>query len=135
MRGQPLPIAILIGIMCAYRLGLPVVGYAEPVWLMEHLGCPAATNLQMPYIIRVWAIRDIVLSVLVVSARGSIIKALLWACVAVDATDVLSAQISGAASLFNAANTWSLTLTAVAALVPEIAALALIYRRQLPAQR
>ena len=118
--------------MCAYRLGLPAVGYAEPLWLMEYFGCPAAANLQMPYVIRVWAIRDIVLSVLVVSARDSIIKALLWACVAVDATDVLSAQISGSAGLFDAANTWSLTLTAVAALVPEIAALALIYRRKLP---
>ena len=65
----------------------------------------------MPYIIRVWAIRDIVLSVLVASARDSIIKALLWACVAVDATDVLSVQISGSAGLFDAANTWSLELT------------------------
>jgi hypothetical protein len=132
LRDQPLPIAILIGIMCAYRLGLPIVAYIEPVWLMEYFGCPPTTNLQMPYIIRVWAIRDIVLSILIVSARGNIIKALLWACVAVDATDVLSAQISGASGLFNAANTWSLTIAAVAALVPEIAALALIYRRELP---
>ncbi len=132
MRDQPLPIVILLGIMCTYRFLFPALGYAEPMWLMEYFGCPVATNLQMPYMIRVWAIRDIVLSVMVVSARGSIIKNLLWACIAVDTTDILSALFSGAAGLFNTANTWSLTFSAVAALIPEIAALTLIYRRQLP---
>lgn len=131
MRDQPLPITILIGIMCAYRLVFSALGYAEPMWLMEYFGCPVATNLQMPYMIRGWAIRDILLSVLVISSRGSIVKTLLWACIAVDATDVLSALLSGAAGFFNTANTWSLTFSAVAALVPEIAALALMYRRQL----
>lgn len=133
MRGQPLAIAILIGIMCVGRLAFAAVGYANPTGLMEYFGYLGVTNLQTPYVIRLWAIRDIVLSVLVVLSPGSAIKALLWACIVVDATDFLSTQISRADGLFNAANTWSLTLAIFAALVPEIAALALIYRRKLPA--
>lgn len=130
MRGQPLAIAVLIGIMCVGRLAFAAVGYANPTGLMEYFGLEA-TNLQTQYVIRLWAIRDIVLSVLVVLSPGSTIKALLWACIVVDATDFLSTQISRTDGLFNAASTWSLTLAVFAALVPEIAALALIYRRRL----
>ncbi len=131
MRGQPLAIAVLIGIMCVGRLAFAAVGYANPTGLMEYFGYLGATNLQTQYIIRLWAIRDMVLSVLVVLSPGSTIKALLWACIVVDATDFLSTQISRTDGLFNAASTWSLTLAIFVALVPEVAALALIYRRRL----
>jgi hypothetical protein len=51
---------------------------------------------------------------------------ILLACVAIDITDILSAHLSGATGLFNAADTWSLKLTAIAALVPELTALVLL---------
>jgi hypothetical protein len=67
-----------------------------------------------------------VLSLLVVFAARNTVKTLLLACVVIDLTDVLSAQLSGANGLFNAAETWSLQLTAIAALVPELMALAFL---------
>lgn len=88
--------------------------------------------MQMPYVIRVWAIRDIVLALLVAFANQNTVKTLLLACIAIDFTDILSAHLSGAAGLFNPADTFSLKLTAIAALIPEIMALALITFRKTP---
>ncbi|MEM9926459.1 MAG: hypothetical protein AAF915_22355 [Cyanobacteria bacterium P01_D01_bin.50] len=132
MRNQSWYIAFLIGIMCIIRFSLSAVGYVSPYWLMEQLSIPIDSNLQMPYVIRVWAIRDIVLAVVVASANKSTVKTLLLACVAIDFTDVLSAHLSGMAGLFNTAETLSLKLTAIAALVPEIMALVLLTLRKTP---
>lgn len=126
MRGQIWYVAFLIGLMCIIRFSLSAVGYADPHWLMEELGIPLASNVQMPYVIRVWSIRDIVLAVLVAFANKNSVKTLLLACIAIDTTDIVSAHLSGAAGLFNIAETWSLKLTAIVALVPEFIALALI---------
>ncbi|NJK66863.1 MAG: hypothetical protein HC849_31500 [Oscillatoriales cyanobacterium RU_3_3] len=126
MRGQAWYIAFLIGLMCIIRFGLSVIGYADPHWLMEQLSIPVTSNVQMPYIVRVWAIRDIVIAVLVASANRSTVKTLLLACIAIDITDIVSAHLSGMEGLFNAGETWSLKLTAIAALVPELIALALL---------
>jgi hypothetical protein len=87
---------------------------------------PIDSNIQMPYLVRVWAVRDIVIAVIVAFADRSIVKTLLLACVAIDATDIFSAHLSGTAGLFNASETWSLKLTAIAALIPEVIALALL---------
>jgi hypothetical protein len=126
MRGQSWDVALLIGLMCLVRFSLSAVGYADPLWLMTQLNIPIDSNIQMPYIIRVWAIRDIVLAILVAIADLRTVKTLLLACIAIDATDVISAHLSGVAGLFNASETWSLKLTAIAALVPESIALALL---------
>ena len=125
MRGQIWYVAFLIGLMCILRFSLSAVGYANPYWLMEQLSIPIDSNVQMPYVIRVWAIRDIVLAVFVACANKNTVKTFLLACVAIDVTDILSAHLSGAAGLFNTAETWSLKLTAISALVPELIALVL----------
>lgn len=130
MRGQVWYLALLIGAMCLVRGGLAAYGYWQPVALMESLGAPAASNPQMPYIVRVWAIRDLVLAALVVLATPRTIKPLLLACIVIDLTDVLSAHLAGAAGLFDAAATDALKLTAIAALVPECVALAVLLWRK-----
>lgn len=130
MRGQIWYIALLIGLMCIVRFSLSAVGYVAPDWLMQQLSIPVDSNVQMPYIIRVWAIRDIVIAVLVASANRSTVKTLLFACLAIDMTDIISAHLSGVAGLFNEAETWSLKLTAIAALVPESIALVLLTVRK-----
>ncbi len=129
MRGQVWYLAVLIAAMCAVRGGLAAYGYIEPVALMESLGVPAKSNVQMPYVIRVWAIRDIVLALLVVLATPKTIRPLLVACIAIDVTDILSAHLSGVSGLFSPAETWHLKLTAIAALIPESIALAIILWR------
>ncbi len=130
MRDQRWYVALLIGLMCLIRFSLSAVGYADPLWLMRQLSIPIDSNIQMPYIIRVWAIRDIVLAVIVAFANRSTVQTLLLACVAIDATDIMSAHLSGVAGLFNVSETWSLKLTAIAALVPELMALVLLTIRK-----
>jgi hypothetical protein len=129
MRNQVWYVATLLGIMVLIRFGLGAIGYVDPHWLMQQLGVPLDTNLQMPYIIRVWAIRDMILAILVVFSNQATIKVLLCACIAIDITDVWSAHLSGLDGLFSETDTWSLKLTAIAALIPESAALALIMRK------
>jgi hypothetical protein len=126
MRGQSWYIALLIGLMCLIRFSLSAIGYFDPSWLMTQFHIPIDSNIQMPYIIRVWAIRDIVLAIIVAIADRRHVISLLLACMAIDATDVLSAQLSGVDGLFNVADTRSLQLTAIAALVLEMIALVLL---------
>ncbi len=82
----------------------------------------------MPYAIRAWAIRDIVISILVALADKTTVKMLLIACVAIDFTDIVSAYLSGVAGLFDTADGWllKLTSTAIAALFLELVAIALL---------
>jgi hypothetical protein len=126
MRGQIWYVALFIGLMCLVRFSLSAIGYTDPVWLMEQMNMSIDSNIQMPYLVRVWAVRDIVLAVIVAFADRSVVRTLLFACIAIDATDILSAHLSGLAGLFNASETWSLKLTAIAALIPEAIALALL---------
>jgi len=132
MRSQSWYVALLIGLMCLVRLSLSAIGYANPHWLMEELGISLSSNPQMPYAIRAWAVRDIVISLLVVSANKTTVKMLLVGCVAIDFTDIVSAYLSGVAGLFGTADGWllKLTSTAIAALLLELGALALLTVRQ-----
>ena len=126
MRGQNWYIALLIGLMCLVRFSMSAIGYLDPLWLMAQLHIPIDANIQMPYIIRVWAVRDIVLAILVVIADLQTVITLLLACTAIDATDIISAHLGGVAGLFKVSETRSLQLTAIAALIPETIALVLL---------
>jgi hypothetical protein len=135
MRGQVWYVALLIGLMCIIRFSLSAFGYADPHWFMNEIGLSLSSNPQMPYAIRVWAIRDIVISVLVVLANKNTVKMLLIGCIIIDFTDIISAYLSGTTGLFSMVdNNWllKLTSTAIAALVLEAGALILIFIRQIP---
>jgi hypothetical protein len=128
MRGQVWYIAVPIGLMCLIRFSLSAFGYANPHWFMDEIGLSLASNPQMPYAIRAWAIRDLVLAVLVVLASNRNVNMLLIGCVAIDFTDIISAYLSGLAGLFGTVDGWllKLTSTAIAALVLELGSLFLI---------
>lgn len=128
MRGQLWYVALLVGLMCIIRFSLSAFGYANPPWFMEEVGISLSANPQMPYAIRAWAIRDMVISVLVVLADKTAIKLWLAGCIAIDFTDIISAYLSGAAGLFGAADGWllKLTSTAIACLILELSALILL---------
>lgn len=128
MRGQIWYIALLIGLMCIIRFSLSAFGYANPPWFMEEVGISLSANPQMPYAIRAWAIRDMVVSALVILADKTAIKLLLTGCIVIDFTDIISAYLSGVAGLFGAADGWliKLTSTAIAALLLELSALILL---------
>ncbi len=128
MRGQNWYVALLIGLMCILRFSLSAFGYANPPWFMEEVGISLSTNPQMPYAIRAWAIRDMVLSLLVIVADKTAIKLLLAGCIVIDFTDIISAYLSGVAGLFGVEDGWllKLTSTAIAALLLELSALILL---------
>lgn len=134
MKNQVWYIALLIGVMCLVRFALSMVGYIDPMWLMEQISIPANTNIQMPYIVRVWAIRDIVLAVLVAFSDRNAVRSLLFACILIDCGDILSAHLSGIAGLFNPSEVWSLKLTAIFALIPESVATFLIIKSEQSSQ-
>ena len=133
MKGQVWYISLLIGLMCIIRFSLSAFGYLAPHWFMEEVGISLASNPQMPYAIRAWAIRDIVLSILIVFADKSTVKILLIGCVAIDFTDIISAYLSGVAGLFGTVDDWllKLTSTAIAALILELGAIALLFQQQI----
>jgi hypothetical protein len=128
MRHQIWYVALPIGLMCLIRFGLSVVGYANPHWFMSEIGLALSSNPQMPYAIRAWAIRDMVIAILVAFADRQMIKPLLIACVTIDCTDIISAYLSGVEGLFGGGDGWllKLTSTAIAALCLEIGALVLM---------
>ena len=128
MRNQVWYVALLIGLMCLIRFGLSVFGYAAPHMLMAETGISLSSNPQMPYAIRAWAIRDMVLAILVVLTDKTQVKILLFACVVIDFTDIISAYLSVQGGLFNNADVGliQLTSTAIAALILELVAIAFI---------
>lgn len=128
MRNQVWYVALLIGLMCFIRFALSVFGYAAPHLFMAETGLSLASNLQMPYAIRAWAIRDMVLAILVVLTDKTQVKMLLMACVVIDFTDIISAYLSIRDGLFDTANVGliQLTSTAIAALILELVAIAFI---------
>lgn len=137
MRGQTWYVAVLIALMCLIRFSLSAAGYANPQWFMEEVGISLSSNPQMPYAIRAWAIRDMVISLLVVLADKTSVKMLLVACVAIDFTDIISAYLSGVAGIFGTEDSWllKLTSTAIAALVLEIGALTVLFIGQKEANK
>lgn len=132
MRNQVWYVALLIGLMCLIRFALSVFGYAAPHLFMAETGISLASNLQMPYAIRAWAIRDMVLAILVVLTDKTQVKMLLFACVVIDFTDIISAYLSVRNGLFNNADVGliQLTSTAIAALILELGAIALLSRNK-----
>jgi hypothetical protein len=133
MRNQVWYVALLIGLMCLIRFGLSVFGYVAPHIFMAETGISLSSNLQMPYAIRAWAIRDMVLALLVVLADKTQVKMLLFACVVIDFTDIISAYLSVRNGLFNTADVGliQLTSTAIAALILELGAIALLSRNKI----
>jgi hypothetical protein len=133
MRNQVWYVALLIGLMCLIRFGLSIFGYATPHMFMAETGISLSSNPQMPYAIRAWAIRDMVLALLVVLADKTQVRMLLIACVVIDSTDILSAYLSVRNGLFNTADVGliQLTSTAIAALILELVAIALLSKNEI----
>jgi hypothetical protein len=133
MRNQVWYVALLIGLMCLIRFGLSVFGYGTPHMLMAETGISLSSNPQMPYAIRAWAIRDMVLALLVVLADKTQVKLLLIGCVMIDFTDIVSAYLSVKDGLFNTADVGliQLTSTAIAVLILELVAIALLSKNEI----
>ncbi|PSB12084.1 hypothetical protein C7B62_03245 [Pleurocapsa sp. CCALA 161] len=133
MRNQVWYVALLIGLMCLIRFGLSIFGYAAPHMFMAETGISLASNPQMPYAIRAWAIRDMAIAVLIAIADKTQVKMLLIGCVVIDLTDIISAYLSVKDGLFNTADVGLIQLssTAIAALILELVAIAILSSKTL----
>jgi len=131
MRGQPTLIAVLIGVACLVRFSLGAVAYLAPMWL---LGLdPVAGTESVPYFVRIYAVRDIVLAVLLGSATPNYVAPLLIGCIVVDGGDLLAGILAGASGAATSGETVALVGLAAAFVTIQVIALHLIRRRTRPA--
>jgi len=131
MRGQPTLIAVLIGVACLVRFSLGAVAYLAPMWL---LGLdPVAGTESVPYFVRIYAVRDIVLAVLLVSATPNYVVPLLIGCIVVDGGDLLAVILAGASGAATSGETVALVGLSTAFVTIQAIALHLIRRRIRPA--
>ncbi len=116
--------------MCFLRIGLGMTGYLFPEFLIKEFGADPELNSKMSYIIRVWAIRDIVIGVLVIFSKPRYIIALLIDCFCIDSFDILSAILNHLSTNTSLSDTAGLIFTAVVALIPESLAIFLINKNK-----
>eukprot|EP00808_Paulinella_micropora_P029156 g63442.t1 len=117
---------VLVGFMLLVRIGTALVAYLAPETLMACFGAPPDKNPHMPYIVRVFGIRDLVLGGLVIALYESHLHVMLYACMIIDSFDVLSALLSSRNGSYDSEATVGLVMVALAALVPEGLALGLL---------
>jgi len=124
MRSQPTLIAVLIAVACLVRFSLGAVGYLAPMWLVGL--DPVAGTEYLPYFVRIYAVRDIVLAVLLVSATPSYVVPLLIGCIVADGGDLLAGIIAGASGAATSGETVALVGLAAAFVTIQAIALHLI---------
>jgi len=131
MRGQPTLIAVLIAVACLVRFALGAVGYVEPMWLLGLDQVPGMDSV--PYFVRIYAIRDIVLAVLLLSATSAYVTPLLIGCIVVDGGDFLAAILAGGSGAATSGETVALVGLSTALITIQAIALFFIRRRMRPA--
>ncbi|MEL6186186.1 MAG: hypothetical protein AAFU79_16290 [Myxococcota bacterium] len=116
---------LLVGAMVLVRAGLASGGLLAPEWTMSEMGVSPEDNPQAGVIVRVWAIRDLVLSGLVLALYRESLRSLLVGCVIIDVVDAANAWGAYVQGGLEGEATLALLAAAGLALVPEMAALML----------
>jgi len=130
MRGQSTLIAVLIGVTCLVRFSLGAAGYLAPLWLLRL--DPVAGTEAVPYFVRIYAVRDMVLAVLLVSATPNYVAPVLIGCIVADGGDLLAGILAGASGAATSGET--VALVGLAATFVAIQAVALhLIRHRIPA--
>jgi hypothetical protein len=98
------------------RIAVGVAGLAASEPAAATLGAPVAANPQAPYVVRLFAVREVALGALTLVSRGPARRALVTAGVAVDAADAavcVAAVRSGSVPVRSAAATGGVAVGAV----------------------
>ncbi len=119
-------VVVLLLLMCLARAGIAGFCYLAPQTALAIYGLEADPGTAIEYLGRVWGIRDVVLAVLVATAKRSYLQTLIWACIAIDISDACAAFQGYADGYFNGNHLVGQFLTVGVALVPEAIALFLI---------
>ncbi len=128
-------VIILIVVVAALRGLLALAGFFAPQFVMRELGAPPELNPHMPYVVRVWAIRDIVLAGFLMSERHRRAVVALLLVAIIDAVDVISAGLAALEGPYDAPTALGLAGVAIAFLIPELVAIAWIRSAQRDDQR
>lgn len=117
-------IANLIFIVAALRGLLGLAGFIAPHFVMRELGAPPELNPHMPYVVRVWAIRDIVLAGFLIHERHRRAFTALALVAIIDAVDIISAGLAALEGPYEPMTAVGLAGIAIAVLIPELLAMA-----------
>lgn len=129
LKQSPIIIALLL-IMVVGRGTVAALSYFAPELAMEIYGFNFRPSDPVWYFIRVWAGRDIILSLLVLTSRPHYLVPLLIACLGVEASDLVAASLGYASGALDAAHFQAQLVTILApAMIPEAMALFFIVRR------
>ncbi|OQW71261.1 MAG: hypothetical protein BVN33_14955 [Proteobacteria bacterium ST_bin13] len=129
LKQSPAVIALLL-IMVAGRGMVAALSYFAPVLAMDIYGFNFLPSDPVWYFIRVWAGRDIILSLLVLTSRPNYLVPLLIACLGVEASDIVAASLGYASGALDLSHFQAQLATILApAMIPEGIALYLIIRR------
>ncbi len=112
------------------RVTLSVGGYGAPAFMLDIFNLADQSSPGTVYFARLWAGRDIVLGLFLITARRSYVLPALLLCVCVECFDLVSIGLAFAGSVFTVDNALSQSSTVFAALVPELIAVVLIARRR-----
>lgn len=126
MKEVPKTVMILVGVMCLIRILMGGYAYFNPELLMEEWGDITNTMSQMPYMVRVWGIRDVVIGIWILLSPKKTIAMMLIGCAVIDGSDVLAAFLNYAAGATTAENTITLIGVALSCFIPETIALAVL---------
>lgn len=119
-------VVALLLLMCLARAGIAGFCYLAPQTALAIYGLEADPGTAIEYLGRVWGIRDVVLAVLVATAKRTYLKTLIWACIAIEISDAYAAFQGYSDGYFNANHLIGQFLTIGVALIPESIALFLI---------
>lgn len=118
----------LILTMCLVRGGLAAWCYLSPTAAFDGFGMTQEPTSVANYLVRVWAGRDVVIALLVLTARAVYLKRLLIGCIAIECSDFAAATLAHTSGIFTMDQLMAQYATIIAAFVPEAIALALIFR-------
>lgn len=126
MYGYSRSVVVLLLLMCMARAGIAGFGYLAPQTALALYGLDAEPGTAIEYLARVWGVRDVILALLVATADRSYLKTLIWACIAIEFSDIFAACKGYVDGYFTYDHLVGQLLTVGVALVPESLALGLI---------
>ena len=130
-----LVIALLL-VMTTGRFAIAALGYFFPAFSTQIYGFDFEPQDPVWYFVRVWAGRDMIISLLVLTSRRDYLVPLLVACIGVEISDLVSSYLAYQSGALDADHYVAQLWTIIApALAPETLALLLILRARAKAAR
>jgi hypothetical protein len=130
MFGYGRVVGALLAVMCLARFLIAAASYFFPETTLALYDLPAAGKTPLVYFIQVWAVRDMVLAVLVAFAARDHLLPLVSACIVIEVSDAVSALRGYHLGIFQSDDLMAQLVTVGVAFIPEFIAVCLILRQR-----